>query len=275
MLQSLIPLPIRRCLGNWWHARQAQAAKDRLLASLSGDAVTCNVCGWVGAAFTDDCWHPGTICPNCRSQVRHRILAACLDGLATVPGLAQNDLLNGRSILHFAPERQLRERIQSAAADYQTADFARGDCDHRLDISHMPEIADHTFDCVIACDVLEHVPDDASAFREIHRILRPGGTAILTVPQKDPPAETDEDPSVTEEAEREARFGQKDHVRMYGDDFSSRIKSSGFAVDVLTADSLPGNLIEKYVLRPPIPSRHPLATNFRRIFFARRQDETF
>lgn len=269
MLRDLIPLPIRRVLGGHYDQWRAKWEKHTLLRSLRGEAVTCNVCGWVGAAFIDDCWHPGTICPNCRSQVRHRMLAACLDGLSVVPGLAQSDLLEGHSILHFAPERQLRERIQSAAANYQSADFERRDCDHRLDISRMPEIADKAFDCVIACDVLEHVPDDAAAFSEIRRVLRPGGVAILTVPQKDPPAQTDEDPAVTTETAREARFGQKDHVRMYGDDFSCRIESAGFTVDVLTAEALPAPVIEKNVLKPPIPSRHPLATNHRRIYFAR------
>jgi SAM-dependent methyltransferase len=268
MLRDVIPLPVRRTLGNWWHTRQAGIAKARLLASLRGDTVTCNVCGWVGAAFTDDCWHPGTICPNCRSQVRHRMLAACLDGKASIPGLSEAELLHGKEILHFAPERQLRERIQAAAAEYVTADFERGDCDHRLDISTMPEIADARFDVVIACDVLEHVPDDAAAFREIRRILRPGGTAILTVPQKDPPAETDEDPEVADETARESRFGQKDHVRMYGDDFAARIHAAGMDVRTIDQTAFDREVIARHVLHPPQSNSSPLATNHRRLYFA-------
>ncbi len=37
-------------------------------------------------------------------------------------------------------------------------------------------------DVVTALDVLEHVPDDVGAVREMHRVLRPGGIALVTVP---------------------------------------------------------------------------------------------
>ena len=269
-MKFLIPLSIRRSLGNWWNARQARTAKDRLLASLRGNAVSCNVCGWEGARFTDDGWHPGTICPNCGSQVRHRLLVAALDGRSSRPGWTEADVFSGRSLLHFAPERQLRDRLRHAASRYVTADFGRGDCDLRLDISRMPEVADASFERVVVCDVLEHVPDDRAAFREIFRVLAPGGLAVLTVPQQDPPAETDEDPAVTAEAEREKRFGQKDHVRMYGDDFAVRLQEAGFSVETLTVKDFPESFVRRHVLHPPVLNANPLATNHRRIYFARK-----
>lgn len=268
LMKSLIPLPIRRVIGNWWHSRQERAAKRRLLASLRGDAVACNVCGWEGARFTDDHWHAGTVCPNCGSQVRHRMLAAMLDGLSNTPGISETELLRDREILHFAPERQLRDRIKSIARRHVTADYDRGDCDLRLDMSSMPSIADATFDAVIASDVLEHVPDDLAAMQEIKRILRPGGVAVLTIPQKDPPSTTDEDSSVTDPSERELRFGQKDHVRMFGDDFPDRLRQSGFRVQHIQAANFPSEIRERHVLEPPRKNPHPLATNHRRIYLA-------
>ena len=42
---------------------------------------------------------------------------------------------------------------------------------------------DATFDRVICSEVLEHIPDDRGAMREILRVLRPGGTAAVTVPR--------------------------------------------------------------------------------------------
>ena len=43
--------------------------------------------------------------------------------------------------------------------------------------------ADATFDRVICAEVLEHVPDDRAAMAEITRVLKPGGTAAVTVPR--------------------------------------------------------------------------------------------
>lgn len=42
--------------------------------------------------------------------------------------------------------------------------------------------ADATFDRVIASEVMEHIPDDAGAARELARVLKPGGTMAVTVP---------------------------------------------------------------------------------------------
>ena len=48
--------------------------------------------------------------------------------------------------------------------------------------------ADGTFDRVIASEVLEHIPDDTAAIRELARVLRPGGTMAVTVPRCVPEA---------------------------------------------------------------------------------------
>jgi SAM-dependent methyltransferase len=49
------------------------------------------------------------------------------------------------------------------------------------DICAMPFDSD-SFDLVLATDVIEHVEDDGLALREVARVLRPGGKAIVTVP---------------------------------------------------------------------------------------------
>ena len=45
---------------------------------------------------------------------------------------------------------------------------------------------DGTFDRVIAAEVLEHIPDDDQAIRELVRVLRPGGRIAVTVPTRWP-----------------------------------------------------------------------------------------
>ncbi|NNG38996.1 methyltransferase domain-containing protein [Flexivirga sp. ID2601S] len=51
----------------------------------------------------------------------------------------------------------------------------------RADATALP-LADESFDLVTALDMIEHIEDDDAAVRNIHRVLRPGGTAIIAVP---------------------------------------------------------------------------------------------
>ena len=263
---SVIPLSVRKYLGGWWHTRSIRLKKRQLLASLEGSGTVCNVCGWEGRAFADDAWHPGTVCPECGSQVRHRLLTAAFDHL---PAFRFDKTIKGKRVLHFAPERQLRSRVASASGRYVSADFDRGDVDLLLDISRMPGIKDGEFDVLVCCDVLEHVPDETGAYREIRRVLAPGGLAVLTVPQRDSPAMTEENLSITDPEERLRLFGQHDHVRMFGEDFSERLARAGFMVQTVEAEDFDPEVCRCHVLKPPTASPHALATNHRRIYFCR------
>lgn len=56
-------------------------------------------------------------------------------------------------------------------------------------VHHLPEdqfpFADNRYDCVVSIDVLEHLADDQPFLHEMKRVLRPGGKAIVTVPNGD------------------------------------------------------------------------------------------
>jgi SAM-dependent methyltransferase len=105
--------------------------------------------------------------------------------------------------------------------------------------------------------VLEHVAEDRNAMRELHRVLRPGGWALVLVPIDFSREETFEDPTIVAPADRERLFGQADHVRVYGPDFPARLEESGFTVRV---EDFRGELGEpearKYGLRPRRPDIH-------------------
>ena len=46
--------------------------------------------------------------------------------------------------------------------------------------------SDDSFDHVICSEVLEHIPDDLDAMRELTRVLKPGGTMAITIPRFGP-----------------------------------------------------------------------------------------
>jgi SAM-dependent methyltransferase len=51
----------------------------------------------------------------------------------------------------------------------------------RANVRQLP-VLDNSVDLVTALDLIEHVPDDAGLLSEIHRVLRPGGFAVMSVP---------------------------------------------------------------------------------------------
>lgn len=233
--------------------------------------VQCNICHWDGRRFTSDDWHPYTICPRCGSQVRHRLLAAALSGLGP-PALC--GIAKGKDVLHFAPEPVLAGAFAGDASRYRTADLLRQEVDLNLNMCDMKEIPDGSVDVLIACDVLEHVPDDHQALNEVSRVLSSGGWAILTVPQKDRLPATYEDPAITTEEGRLEAFGQEDHLRIYGDNFPEILVQHGFAVTTVSEKSFTEDLVKRLVLFPPVLSAHPLATNYRKVFFAQKPMRT-
>ena len=132
--------------------------------------------------------------------------------------------------------------------DYTTADLFSPLADLRFDVQNIP-IEDNTYDTIFCNHVLEHVDSDHQAMVELHRILKPGGLAIMQVPLDPDYEKTDEDITIKDPAERERRFRQYDHVRLYGQDYPNRLKAAGFKVTVFDAQKeLPGGFFEKYAL---------------------------
>lgn len=124
---------------------------------------------------------------------------------------------------------------------YITADLESPLAKIKMDIHQMP-FADRSFDVVLCNHVLEHVDNDIRAMEEIHRVLKPGGFAILQVPFFPPmPEKTIEDPSIKSPREREIHFGQDDHVRKFGKDYADRINRSGLTAQ---PDTFAANLPE-------------------------------
>ena len=214
---DVLPPPLRRSL-----------RRARTLA-MTGRAVQCPCCGSRFRRFKD-AHGADRACWRCGSLERHRSLALYLD---RHPEL----LWPGMSILHVAPEGVLRDRLAAVeGARYVSGDLTAEFGPEEIDVTDL-RFEDASFDLVVCNHVLEHVPDDRRAMREIARVLRPGGAAILLVPDVEA-AVTDEDPSITDPEERVRRFGQDDHVRRYGWDYVDRLRHAGLRVDVERPETL-------------------------------------
>jgi SAM-dependent methyltransferase len=201
---------------------RAALAGMRALAH-RGDAVSCPCCDGSFDEFIRHRGRPHAKCPRCGALERHRLLWLYL--------AERTSLLSSRSsLLHFAPEPAFARRLKrDPGLRYVTADLDSPHAMDKVDIMDMP-YADGAFDAVLCNHVLEHVDDDRLAMREIRRVLRPGGWAILMTPMDSRRATTLEDPTVTTPADRHRVFGQSDHLRLYGRDFATRVAEAGFAV---------------------------------------------
>lgn len=168
-------------------------------------------------------------CPVCRSLQRHRFSWLLL----------QRQALQRRSvndILHFAPEEALAGAFNNLAGmRYVTTDRYAPNVAIRADIIHIPH-RDAVFDLIYCSHVLEHIPDDRLAMRELRRVLRDDGIALILTPIWGKP--TFEDPSISDPHERERHFGQHDHVRWYGLDICDRLRDAGFTVAIIRASDI-------------------------------------
>lgn len=229
--------------------------------------VSCNICGYRTNKMESDEWHLYTGCYNCHSGIRHRLLWACMHDAK----FKFDQYIVGKKVLHFAPDPPLRKQIQYLTSAYFTADFDINNynynkIDFTIDMSNMPSVMDNSFDCVIACDVLEHIKDDTKALNEVYRILRINGVCFFTIPQKDNLIITEEDLSALTPEERESKFGVKDHWRIYGDSFFEQMNQIGFETKVIESADFPSSFVKKHVLYPTILSKRSTATNKRRIY---------
>ena len=154
-------------------------------------------------------------------------------------------------VLHFAAERCFSERLgRLKNLNYVTADLEAG----RDEVLNLMDIhkPDATYDVVLCIHVLEHVEDDALAMRELFRVMKPGGWAILNPCMDLSMEKTLEDPSVTSPEDRRRLFHQEDHYRVYGRDVKDRLEKAGFVVEMIPyMNELPIRLQERYSLTTP------------------------
>lgn len=201
-----------------------------------------------------------------------------LDALDLRPGLSLLDLGCGPGVLLRAlsactarvravgldagMERLLQARAAPTAAPLLCSDALR-----------LP-FRDAAFDRVLAAEVLEHLPDDAAALRELYRVLAPGGLLALSVPHEDYPFLWDPINRLwTALGGAPFRTGPlvgiwTGHERLYRPpDLAARVSAAGFEVmrlEEATHHCLPLTHFLLYGVGRPLVERGPLPAALRR-----------
>jgi SAM-dependent methyltransferase len=243
LLQRIgIYYPLQGFYRQWVNGYTASSTK-RKYAVYKGDGYTCNFCHASYTKFAP--WYPAArnkgalmqydviagygeniFCPNCRSIPRERLIMAIFS--------TSIDLRHKR-ILHLSPEKHLFDAIQQRAVvttgDYHPAFYKKIDSSVQFADATGLSFANNSFDMVIANHIMEHIPNDRLAMKEIYRVLQPGGIAVMQVPFSCSIPHTIEMPSIDDPARQSALFGQHDHVRIYSlDDYLQHLQEAGFTV---------------------------------------------
>jgi hypothetical protein len=224
-------------------SRIADAARLRVVtARHRGRTVSCPICEHGFDVFKDDWNRPNALCWRCGSHERHRAQWLLLERRPEL-------LREARSLLHFSPEWCLSQRLREMPGlRYVTTDLDPGQhADLRLDVTAL-DLPGDAFDGVLCSHVLEHVPDDAGAMAELHRVTDPHGFCLVMVPLDLDRACTYEDPTITAPRDREREFLQFDHVRLYAPDIAIRLRAAGFDVETIDMTAELGPEAERYRL---------------------------
>lgn len=205
--------------------------------ALCGDNVHCVCCNKSFITFLPFglVKRANALCPNCGSLERHRLHWHYMENKTTLFSGSAKRL----KLLHVAPEVIFYNKFNTSdQLDYVPCDkFEEGyESSYpaktiNVDITDI-NFEDNTFDVIYCSHVLEHVIEDKKAMQELRRVLKPGGWAMLQVPLDSNRDKTFEDSLITDPQERGKAFGQRDHVRVYGNDYKNRLVEAGFSVTV-------------------------------------------
>ena len=106
---------------------------------------------------------------------------------------------------------------------------------------------DNTFDFIYNSHVLEHVPDDIKAMGQLRRVLKEDGICLVTIPLFNIPKTLENEEYNTPEL-RLKHYGQKNHLRKYGNDFKNRLESVGFDVEEVEPKDIENNINKRKIL---------------------------
>ena len=81
-------------------------------------------------------------------------------------------------VASFTAIDKIEEALAKLRAQYPQGVFKR------MDIPPFGDLPSNHYDVVVSFQVIEHIQDDTYFLKEIHRVLKPGGTALITTPNR-------------------------------------------------------------------------------------------
>lgn len=234
---NIIPRPLLITLSIW--------ARPILVWMYRGDNFTDPIDGKNYKSFLPygyEKQRQNVLSPGTLSLERHRLMWLYLQN--------ETDFLTSNlKVLHMAPEQSFYKRFRTMKnLNYITCDLDSPIADVKADIQNLP-FEENSFDVIFCNHVLEHVDNDQKALSELFRVMKPGGWGILQVPIRYQQEKTFEDPTITDRKERIEKFGQYDHVRVYGMDYYEKLADAGFEVEkVNLSEKLSDEEIKRFAL---------------------------
>ena len=112
-------------------------------------------------------------CPFCGGGSRHRLFHLYLKRKTNF----YHDRLR---VLHFAPEHCFVKNFRALSnLEYTSADLDSPRAMVVVDMTNI-QYPDNSFDVVLSSHVLEHIPSELVAMKELYRIMKPGGAGLYT-----------------------------------------------------------------------------------------------
>lgn len=180
----------------------------------------CPVCNKPSKKFVKHESIENARCVHCSAHERHRIVWLYLS--------RKTDLFNGRpkKMLTVGVEQSFEKPLKSRlGANYLTADLYDPQSMIKLDITNI-HYPDASFDVIYCSHVLAYVPNDRQGMRELFRVLKPHGWAILADPIRY--TKTTDRPFIDKASSSFKTYDPEDSIHHYGPDYEERLRAAGF-----------------------------------------------
>lgn len=163
------------------------------------------------------------LCPVCQCKEAHRLAMLYLSERTEI-------LSRPVTMLHVAPEPALGAWLQGLSRlTYISGDLQFGVGELCLNLCRLP-FGDESFDLIYSAHVLNAIPDDHAAMREVCRVLKPGGIAIMNVPLQPDAATQLPD---TDSRDGRMRLCNDPHIyRIYGSDLPRRFSDIPLKIEL-------------------------------------------